>query len=326
MSWLADALDDRLLNDFQHGFPLYPRPYAVLGDITGVPEQVVLTELGRLVARGLVSRIGATIAPGRIGAATLAALAVPAERLTEVAELVSRFREVNHNYEREHHYNLWFVVTAPSAEQVRAVVEAVEARAGCGRALDLPMRRAFHLDLGFELGGDYRRRARPLPPASRYTLASDETRLLAALQDGLELTPRPYAELGARAQLSEGRTLELLEGLLTAGVIRRLGVIVRHREAGYCANAMAVWDVPEPKVDEVGRALAASRSVSLVYERRRAPPAWPYNLYCMLHGTDRAEVEERVRRLSAVHGLGRYAHALLFSRRCFKQCAARYVD
>jgi DNA-binding Lrp family transcriptional regulator len=321
---LAAAPEFRLLNDFQRDFPLEPRPYAALARAAGTTEATVLATLARLTARGAVSRIGATIAPGRIGAATLAALAVPAGRLQAVAAVASEYAGVNHNYEREHRYNLWFVVTAADAARVRRVVQAIEARAGCGRALDLPMRQAFHLDLGFDLGGAQTGAAAAPLATTRYAPSAEEARILRALQDGLALVPRPYAELGARAGADEARVLDVLRDLVAAGLIRRLGVIVSHREAGYCANAMAVWDVPDAAVREAGLALAREPRVALVYERRRARPAWPYNLYCMLHGVDRGGVVRRAAELTARHGLAG-PRALLFSRRRFKQCAARYV-
>jgi siroheme decarboxylase len=145
-----DALDRRLLDDFQRDFPLHPRPFAALAERLGVPEGEVLERLHRLQEQGGVSRIGAVLTPHRAGWSTLAAMAVPAEELDEVAELVSSYPEVNHNYEREHELNLWFVVTAPSRERVQLVLQEIETRSGCP-VLDLPLLEAYRLDLGFAL-------------------------------------------------------------------------------------------------------------------------------------------------------------------------------
>ena len=145
-----DTLDRRLLDDFQRDFPLQPRPFAALADRLGVTEGEVLERLLRLQAKGAISRIGAVLTPHRAGWSTLAAMSVPAEELEEVAELVSSYPEVNHNYEREHELNLWSVVTAPSRERVELVLQEIETRSGYP-VLDLPLMEAYRLDLGFAL-------------------------------------------------------------------------------------------------------------------------------------------------------------------------------
>lgn len=145
-----DALDRRLLDDFQHDFPLDSRPYAVLGDRLGIAEDEVVQRLDNLRRQGAVSRVGAVIRPHAVGHSTLAAMAVPADWLERVAELVSGYPEVNHNYQRDHRLNLWFVVTASGRDDVRAVLDDIERRTGL-EVLDLPMLEQFHIDLGFGL-------------------------------------------------------------------------------------------------------------------------------------------------------------------------------
>jgi DNA-binding Lrp family transcriptional regulator len=145
-----DLLDQRLLNEFQQDFPLESRPYAVLGQRLGLDEDEVMDRLARLTRSGTISRVGAVFRPHTVGGSTLAAMAVPAERLEEVAELVNAFPEVNHNYQREHHLNLWFVVTAVSKARVAEVLAEIAARSGI-KVLDLPLLEHFHIDLGFDL-------------------------------------------------------------------------------------------------------------------------------------------------------------------------------
>jgi DNA-binding Lrp family transcriptional regulator len=156
-------------------------------------------------------------------------------------------------------------------------------------------------------------------------LSAVERRLLAALEDGLPLVPRPYLALGERLGLGEAEVLEVLRSLLGRGVIRRLGLIVRHRELGYCANAMTVWDVPDARVQDAAAALTELPYVTLCYRRPRRPPLWPYNLFCMIHGKDRTLVEAEIEEATAVAGLSGLPRAILFSRRCFKQRGARYA-
>lgn len=144
------ALEKRLLNEFQQSIPLVERPYAAMAEQLGVTEDEVLQLLADLKARGYLTRVGPVFRPNRIGASTLAALAVPAERLEEVAALINSYPEVNHNYEREHSYNLWFVVTAPDRARVLEVLDNIQARTGL-EPMDLPMVRDFHINLGFPL-------------------------------------------------------------------------------------------------------------------------------------------------------------------------------
>lgn len=145
-----DALDRALLDRFQRGFPLDPRPFAAIGHSLGIAEAEVIARLGRLRAAGMVDRVGAVIAPRRAGASTLAAMRVPAERLDAVAAIVSRHPAVNHNYAREHAFNLWFVVAAADAGAVRAVLDDIARESGI-TPMELPLVEAFHIDLGFAL-------------------------------------------------------------------------------------------------------------------------------------------------------------------------------
>jgi len=144
------SLDRHLLDGFQRDFPLVPRPYAAVAERLGVTEDDVIAALERLTADGVVSRIGAVVTPNAVGASTLAAMVVPEGRLDAVARLVSGFAEVNHNYQREHRINLWFVISAADRAGVARVIAEIEHRTGLA-VLDLPMLDAYHLDLGFPL-------------------------------------------------------------------------------------------------------------------------------------------------------------------------------
>ncbi len=142
--------EQRLLDEFQHGFPLEPRPYASIARQLGISETAVVETLRHLQAAGVVSRVGPVLHPNRIGASTLAAVAAPSARLETIAALVSEYPEVNHNYQREHHYNLWFVVTAPDRAHLGEVLADIRARSGL-EVLDLPMLEDYFIDLGFRL-------------------------------------------------------------------------------------------------------------------------------------------------------------------------------
>lgn len=321
----------RLLNEWQRDFPRCPRPYAEVGAALGIDELAVIELLDRLRSQGRVSRVGAVVRPHVLGWSTLAAVAAPAERIEAVAALIDGFAEVNHNYEREHRFNLWFVVAAATRARVAAVLDEIAQGSGL-QPLVLPMLRDYHIDLGFDLDGPPgarecapRRAPPPDAAALRSALTAADRRLAAALEGGLALTPRPYAALGADAGLTEALVIAGLERLLRLGVLRRFGVIVRHRELGYTANAMLVWDVPDARVDALGRLLGDHPGVTLCYRRARQPPDWPYNLFCMLHGRDREEVLGRIAHLRDTFDLADLPSQTLFSRRRFKQCGARYA-
>lgn len=148
--------------------------------------------------------------------------------------------------------------------------------------------------------------------------------LLQAVEDGLPLVPRPFAELGARLGMPEGEVMARFWMLQNLGVIKRFGVVVRHHELGYRANAMVVWDISDERVQELGRQLGSFSFVTLCYRRPRRLPVWPYNLFTMIHGRDRDQVLARVEELVEACGLGDIPHNVLFSRRRFKQRGARY--
>ena len=147
--------------------------------------------------------------------------------------------------------------------------------------------------------------------------------LLTEIQLGLPISPRPYHDIGLALGMTEAEVIERLSMLKQAGLIKRLGVIVKHRQLGYHANAMIVWNIPDALVEELGDRISRSSFVTLCYQRPRTGE-WPYNLYCMIHGKDRDTVLKQLEQLSADCELGRFDRQVLFSRRCFKQRGALY--
>jgi len=314
---MLDATSYRLLNSWQRGFPLEPRPFAAIGRTCGLDEDEVITRFGQLRSRGLIDRIGPVFRPNTAGASTLAAMAVPDARLEAVAAQVSAHAGVNHNYERENRLNLWFVATAPSDASLQWTLSCIEQETGLP-VLRLPLIEEFHIDLGFDLEDHSVPRAQPQGPV--VPLGEEERKLAALLAPGLPFEPRPFAAFN----LPEAALIGTLKRWLDCGVVRRVGAVVRHRPLGYEANAMVVWDVPDAGAADAGRRLAADPAVTLCYQRARALPDWPFNFYCMVHGRERAAVAQTIEHLCARHGLGRYPREVLFSKRCFSQRAARY--
>lgn len=164
-----------------------------------------------------------------------------------------------------------------------------------------------------------------LPRMRPTGLSKTDLRLIAAIQHGLPLAPRPYAELGRQCGLDETEVIARLEALLGDGTIKRLGVVVRHRELGYRANAMVVWDIPDDQVGQLGKRFSQHAFVTLCYRRPRRLPDWPYNLFCMIHGQDRQTVLQHIETLKEACALQDVSHDILFSRRRFKQRGAIYL-
>ena len=311
-----------LANRWQRGFPLVSRPFAQIGSEVDLGEHAILDRFRNLKSEGVLDRIGPVFRPNAVGASTLAAMAVPAARLDEVAQLVSGQPGVNHNYERGHAWNLWFVATAADAAQVEATLSRIEQASGLA-VLRLPLVEEYHIDLGFDL--DTHAVPRAAAPQKTFSAPTEgERSLVRETVRGLPLVPAPYAEVARSLGLDEREVVEKLREMLADGRIRRIGAVIRHRRLGYAANAMVVWDVPDERLAAIAPALARDAAVTLCYRRARALPHWPYNLYCMVHGRSRERVLGEVARMSEAHRLAPFPNAVLFSERCFSQRAAQY--
>lgn len=317
-------IEQRLLNEYQHDFPLVKRPFLAIGDQLGIEEDEVIERLGHLSAQGAVSRVGPVFSPGCIGASTLAALAVPPEQLDAMAHRINALPEVNHNYEREHDYNLWFVAAAPNQAWLDRVLEKIARESGCPMLI-LPLVERFHIDLGFDLNGRSCPSRRSSGSSVRVELDSAQTAIVAGLQSGIKLESQPFAALGASVNLKENAVIRQVSDWRSQGIIKRFGVVVRHHELGYRENAMVVWNVPDEQASALGQLASQQEGVTLCYRRPRQLPDWPYNLFCMVHGTDRDVVRNHIATLAANTGLDAFQTQVLFSRRRFKQCGARYV-
>ncbi|MDR2991075.1 MAG: Lrp/AsnC family transcriptional regulator [Burkholderiaceae bacterium] len=319
------VFDPAVLYDraMQHDFPLAERPYRLWAERLGCTEQALLEQLTSDLDAGRISRIGAVFAPGAIGASTLAALAADPARLDEVARQVSAHPAVSHNYAREGHaYNLWFVAGARDRQQLDAVLRDIAKTTGL-TPLDLPMEREFHIDLGFALGPDAPAAPRPPRPAvERPKLDDADWWLIAALENGLALTPRPYDALARRAGIAPEVALARLGAWRQSGVIRRLGVVLQHRRLGYTRNLMCVWDWPDDAVDAFGARLAQLPCVNLCYRRARRGADWPYNLFVMLHPRNAQQAEQALQQLAQA---GAAPHRVLPSQTCYKQRGMRYA-
>ncbi|HDK37620.1 MAG TPA: Lrp/AsnC family transcriptional regulator [Thiolapillus brandeum] len=156
-------------------------------------------------------------------------------------------------------------------------------------------------------------------------LSVQDQKLVALIQGGLPLSSRPYAELGKQLDMPEETVIQRIRAMQDDGTIKRMGIVVRHHELGYTANAMVVWDVPDDQVQQVGEALGKHDCVTLCYQRPRRLPDWPYNLFCMIHGKDRQRVLNYIDSLVKSEALQGIRHEVLFSGERFKQRGAKYL-
>lgn len=324
---LIAGLPEALLDGWQRGFPLQREPYAAIAaaltaqGLRGASQTAVIDTCAQLQRAGVLGRIGGLFAAGSGGAGMLVALRVPPQRLAEVAARVSAEPGVNHNYEREHDWNLWFVAHAGDAAALARMLDAIERDTGLPM-LRLPMRRAYRIDLGFGLRGRVADAVTTTHGEAPAPIGKPDWPLAGCVEAGLSLRPRPFDVWADELGLPCDAVLARLRGWLGDGTLRRFGLVVRHHELGFDANAMAVFAPDESQVDRCGAALARERGVTLAY-RRASAPGWPYTLYAMLHGRDRDSVRAAAAGVIARAGLGAVPHEMLFSVRRFKQTGAR---
>ena len=325
-----DARARAFINRFQGGFPVVDRPFSSVAAEIGIGESALIRLVSRLVRTGCLSRFGPLYdATAMGGEVVLAAMAVPAERFDAVAALLDTLPEVAHNYERDHHFNMWFVVAAETRDGVRQALDRIGHETGL-EVLAFPKEREFRLGLWLRLDDNgavdavpvpEHLRPHPRPPA--YRPDDTDRRLIAATQAGLPLLPRPWQDLAHRLDLDEAEVMTRFLRLMRSGIVRRIGAVPNHYRLGLRGNAMTVWDVPEERIEAAAACLSASPWVSHCYLRPRHGERWPYNLFAMVHGRDRVTAAERARRLARRPALEGLAHAVLFSTRLLKKTGLR---
>ncbi|CAK0748455.1 siroheme decarboxylase [Gammaproteobacteria bacterium] len=319
----------RLINRFQGGFPVTERPFLSIATALDSDEVTLIATLSQLLAEGWLSRFGPLYDPERFGGAvTLAAVAAPADRLSEVVAQINALPAVAHHYQRDHDLNLWFVVATETPDGITQTLDRITTETGL-TPLNFPRQRAFYLGLWLELDEDGGVHTRPVPeafrasPAGVMTLDDTDRRLIAETQTGLPVTSRPYEDVAERLGLSGIEVCHRLTALLASGVIRRIGLVPNHYRLGLKGNGMSVWDVPDEAAESVGVALGGCERVSHCYLRPRHVPDWPYNLFAMIHGRDRPEVEAEVTRLATWLGPQVRQHRVLFSQAILKKSGLR---
>ena len=332
-----DDVDAAIVDGYQSGVPVEERPFRRIGDALGIAEREALERVRRLHESGIVRRFGAVLNPPVIGSSTLAAVQAPPNRFDEVASVINEYRQVNHNYARDHEWNMWFVVTAGSRERRDEILAEIEDRTGCA-VLNLPMLTDYYIDLEFpvvnadrfareSLEGSTDSSATRIGEDATGDLSAFEADLLLSIQDGFPLSTTPYRDIAARLgdDVAVADVLEGVQRLLETGCIKRIGCVVNHVVTGFDANCMVVWDVPDDRLDQWGERAGGLPYVTLCYHRPRRPDQeWPYNLFTMIHGRDSDAVDAKVDELAADYLP--VDHERLYSTETLKQTGARYDE
>jgi DNA-binding Lrp family transcriptional regulator len=329
-----DTVDRQLLDALQEAVPLVPRPFAALGETLGLSEDEVLRRVRRLKEDEIIRQIGPIFSSRRLGyQSTLVAFCVEPDRLDEVAAVISAHPGVSHNYSRNHDYNLWFTLTLPPQQDLEEAIAHLAEESDVDDYLNLPSLRLFKLGVHFELGDkrhpkEGKERAGterdPQGADEPVALTDFERDVVRILQGHMPLVKRPFEEAAAQLGVPEETLLATARDMDRRGVMRRFSAVLKHRRAGFTANGMACWVVPEERIVEAGQMAATFPAVSHCYQRPAYPPRWPYNLFTMVHGQSKEEVEAIVEQIH--QKIGPVEHTILYSQREFKKERVRYFE
>lgn len=318
----------RIINGLQSGFPLVGRPYAMAAESLGVSEDGLIEGIAELAATGLITRFGPFFHAERLGGGlTLAALRVPASDFDWVTEVVNAQPEVAHNYAREHPFNMWFVVATEKRDEIAGVLERIQTLTSL-EVFNLPKLEEYRLGFQVQLDEHGGIDTTPLfdePVEEDAPCTPDELdrALIAATQAGLSLVSEPYHQVAGQCGVTVETVIERFQAMQRRGWIRRIGLACNHHRLGLKGNGMSVWDVPDDKLCLVGNTLSELDFVTHCYARPRHPPAWPYNLFVMVHGPDRSAVMEKIRILERIIGKRQRGHLVLHSTRILKKTGLR---
>ncbi len=326
----TETLDGHILNLVQQGFPLVSRPYAEIARRAGSTEREVLDCLQRMQASGVLRQISAIWDTQALGyQSMLVAAKVADDRIDEAAAVINTHPGVSHNYRRNHEFNLWFTLAVPMHADLEWSVQRLGRLADAISIRMLPTLRLFKIGVTLDMTGDREltRHATPVysdvmrTSASGSQLTPLDKQLVRLTQEDLPIIERPFAAIAEAAARSESDLFARLRRLQATGHLRRFAAILRHRRAGFSANAMAVWAVPDERVVEVGELMASYEVVSHCYQRPTHPD-WPYNIFTMIHArtpADSGYIVGALETAAAVHD-----YALLYSSVEYKKTRLRY--
>jgi DNA-binding Lrp family transcriptional regulator len=306
-----DDVDRELLNQLQAGIALVRTPYAEIGERIGLSEDEVLSRLQRLKDAELVRQLSAIFDTRALGyESTLVAAKYPAERLFEAAAIIGGHPGVSHNYRRTHDFNLWFTLAVAPGSRIglEATMDMLAEATQAESMRMLPTLKLYKINVQLDMTGTAKTdekdaSPKPLPVRGDGVLPTDaDKRAIDILQRDLPLVPRPFDVWAEAAGTTADALLEQAETFRERSYMRRFAAVLNHRKAGFGANGMAVWKVPEEELEEVGPRMAAFRAVSHCY-RRPTYPDWPYSVFTMVHQRSKEACEEAIEAIAQETGI-----------------------
>jgi DNA-binding Lrp family transcriptional regulator len=326
-----DATDKLLLNLLQSSFPLEREPFATIAGRARLPVDEVQARTQRLLDERIIREITPIFDTRALGyASMLVAAKVDARNPHRAAQIINSHPGVSHNYLRTHEFNLWFTIATPpdSTLGLDGTLEVLQAETGAESIRQLPTLTLFKINMNLEMeqGTDALAAAvDAAPPRELGPQHYDQTdvAVIRALQGPMAVADRPYDAAAEEVGMATERFLDHLKGMVERKLLRRVAAILYHRRAGFSANGMGVWRVPEDEVLEVGSRMAAVRGISHCYQRPTYPD-WPYSVFTMAHGRSKEECDAILDRIADQHELHGDDRAVLYSSTEFKKVRLHY--
>lgn len=324
-----DALDKQLLNDMQWTFPLVDRPFLEISKRYGVSEAEIIQRISKLKTMGLIRQINAIFDTRKLGyKSALIAFSVKSDKIDFVAYEINKYPGVSHNYERNHEFNIWFTLAVGPSEDMKIVLDKMSSLDGVLKYRLLPTLKLYKIGVKLDMvNGD------PVIPSpsdkvkdpirEKFEITTRDKDFIRELQKDLKIIPEPFKIFAENLGITTAELFERAKQYEKIGVMRRFAAILRHREAGFTANGMIVWNVPIDIIDEIGDRLATFPEVSHCY-RRPVYPDWRFNLFSMVHARSLESAKKIALEISRIIGISDYQ--ILFSTREFKKERVRYFE
>ncbi len=326
-----DETDKRLMNLLQSSFPLDPEPFALLASEAELELEDVLARTRRLLDERIIREITPIFDTRALGyESMLVAAKVDAENPQRAAAAVNAHPGVSHNYLRTHDFNLWFTIAVPPDSELgmEGSLEALMREAGAESMRQLPTLTLFKINMNLEMekGTDALAAAvEAAPPRELERQPYDERDVatIQAMQGPMEAVGRPYDAAAEELGISTDALLERLRSMVDRKLLRRVAAILYHRRAGFSANGMGVWKVPEAEIMETGGRMASFRGISHCYQRPTYED-WPYSVFTMAHGRSKEECDAILDSIAEECGMGPEDRATLYSSTEYKKIRLRY--
>jgi DNA-binding Lrp family transcriptional regulator len=324
-----DDTDKRLLNLMQGAFPIAPRPYAAVAREAQLTEAEVLTRVQRLLDERIIRQVTPIFDTRALGySSMLVAAKVDPENPWRAASIINEHPGVSHNYLRNHEFNIWFTIaTEPDSKLgLEGTLEVLGRIAGAESIRQLPTLKLFKIRMDLDMEGGTEalaKAAEAVEPAETERQPYDDLDIavIRALQGDMPVIPEPYAPAATALGIGQDRLLEHLEGMQERKLLRRVAAILFHRRAGFSANGMGVWKVPDERIMELGPRMAAFRGISHCYQRPTYAD-WPYSVFTMAHGRSKEECDAILDSIAEQTGITE--RATLYSSTEFKKIRLLY--